>query len=362
MTAFFVDPDIAKAKTLSTEFYTEAKYFEKAKEKIFARSWQLIGDTSFVPETGDCYPINLLEHYLNEPLVITKDKQSQVHCLSNVCTHRGNILIAQACHTSNIRCRYHGRLFQLDGKFMSMPEFKEVEDFPRPEDDLQQLDTHQWGSLLFASLTSTRASSEFFDEMKQRVNWFPVEKLNFRPDLSKTYNVKAHWALYCENYLEGFHIPFVHAGLNAVIDYGNYTTELFSLSNLQLGIAKGGEDCFDLPRNSPDYGKQVAAFYFWVFPNMMFNFYPWGLSINIVNPISINQTKVIFLTYVFDESKLNAGAGSDLDKVEMEDEEIVENVQKGIYSRFYRHGRYSVTREQGTHHFHRLIAEFMNKE
>jgi choline monooxygenase len=37
----------------------------------------------------------------------------------------------------------------------------------------------------------------------------------------------------------------------------------------------------------------------------------------------------------------------------------VENVQKGIRSRFYKHGRYSVTREQGTHHFHRLIAEFM---
>jgi choline monooxygenase len=44
----------------------------------------------------------------------------------------------------------------------------------------------------------------------------------------------------------------------------------------------------------------------------------------------------------------------------MEDEEVVQNVQKGIRSRFYDHGRYSITREQGTHHFHRLIAEFMN--
>jgi choline monooxygenase len=194
------------------------------------------------------------------------------------------------------------------------------------------------------------------------MSWFPIEKLKYRPDLSKTYSVRAHWALYCENYLEGFHIPFVHAGLNAAIDYGNYTTELFSLSNLQLGIAKEKEDCFDLPATSPDFGKKVAAYYFWVFPNMMFNFYPWGLSINIVKPLSLSQTRVEFLTYVLDESKLNAGVGSNLDKVEQEDEEVVENVQKGIYSRFYRHGRYSVTREQGTHHFHRLIAEFMNKE
>ena len=68
--------------------------------------------------------------------------------------------------------------------------------------------------------------------------------------------MKAHWALYCENYLEGFHIPFVHAGLNAVIDFGNYTTELFRYSNLQLGIAKDNEDCFDLPPESPDFGKR----------------------------------------------------------------------------------------------------------
>ncbi len=91
----------------------------------------------------------------------------------------------------------------------------------------------------------------------------------------------------------------------------------------------------------------------------MLNFYPWGISVNLVKPISVNETKVSFLIYVTDESKLNIGAGGDLDSVEMEDEEIVENVQKGVRSRFYKHGRYSVTREQGTHHFHSLIAEFI---
>jgi choline monooxygenase len=148
----------------------------------------------------------------------------------------------------------------------------------------------------------------------------------------------------------------VHAGLNAVIDYGSYTTELFPYSNLQLGIAKDDEDCFELPETSIDFGKRIAAYYFWVFPNMMFNFYPWGLSINVVQPLSISKTKVSFYTYVWKEEKYDKGAGSGLDKVEMEDEEVVQNVQKGIRSRFYTHGRYSVTREQGTHHFHRLIA------
>jgi choline monooxygenase len=93
---------------------------------------------------------------------------------------------------------------------------------------------------------------------------------------------------------------------------------------------------------------------------MMFNFYPWGLSLNVVQPLGIDRTRVSFLNYVWNEEKRNVGAGGNLDKVESEDEEIVQNVQKGVRSRFYKLGRYSVTKERGTHHFHRLLAEFLN--
>ena len=92
---------------------------------------------------------------------------------------------------------------------------------------------------------------------------------------------------------------------------------------------------------------------------MMLNFYPWGLSINIVKPIKTNLTKVEFKSYVWDESKRDSGAGSILHKVEMEDEEIVENVQKGVKSRFYKNGKFSLTMEKGVHHFHKLISNFL---
>jgi choline monooxygenase len=105
--------------------------------------------------------------------------------------------------------------------------------------------------------------------------------------------------------------------------------------------------------------RQVAGRYLFIFPNLMFNFYPWGVSVNVVRPVSPSHSVVEFLSYVSDESKLGTGAGADLDRVELEDEAVVESVQRGIRSRFYSHGRYSPTREKGTHHFHGLIAEFM---
>jgi choline monooxygenase len=256
---------------------------------------------------------------------------------------------------------YHGRRFNLDGTFVSMPEFSLTENFPRPCDDLHAFNLIEWGPFLFTSISPTFVFHQILSIMNERIGFLPLDEFIHNPSLGKDYLVNAHWALYCDNYLEGFHIPFVHQDLNSVLDYGQYNTELYDFCNVQIGYAKSGEECFTLPEGHPDYGKSIAAYYYWIFPNMMFNFYPWGLSINIVKPISIDKTKVSFITYVYDETKLHSGAGAMLDKVEREDEFVVENVFKGLKSRVYSTGRFSVNREQGTHHFHRLLAEFLRQ-
>jgi len=357
---FNINEDISLAETLPSEFYTEEKYFELSKEKIFSRTWQYVCDIDNAKVPGQIYPFTLLENFLDESLILSRDKHDRLHCLSNVCTHRGNILVEGSSIEKNIVCRYHGRRFELDGKFLSMPEFAEVKNFPSKKDDLPEIPFSAWEKFLFVSLNPIAPVQDFIGEMCSRMSWLPLEEFVFDASRSRDYLIKANWALYCENYLEGFHIPYVHAGLNSALDYSGYKTELFKFSSLQIGIGKSGEDCFDLPKDSPDYGQKISAYYFWIFPNIMFNFYPWGLSINIVRPSKPDLSKVSFLTYVYDESRLDKGAGAGLDKVEREDEAIVENVQKGLRSRNYDRGRYSVKRETGTHHFHRLICAMMN--
>jgi choline monooxygenase len=116
--------------------------------------------------------------------------------------------------------------------------------------------------------------NELIKEVEERVGWMPIETFKYRENLSKEYFITANWALYCDNYLEGFHIPFIHEDLNSVLDFNSYDVEIFKYANLQLGIATDKDICFDLPKNSKDYGKKIAAYYFWVFPNLMLNFYP----------------------------------------------------------------------------------------
>ncbi len=352
---FTVDPDISKAETLPGEFYKNPSVFEELKSKVFETSWQWIGSKDVLSPDANLFPFTLLDGYLEEPMLLS-NVDDKIKCLSNVCTHRANLLIHHPKKSSKITCMYHGRRYSKEGKFEHMPEFQEAKNFPRPCDDLHEFQLENWGPFLFTSIDPKFDFSKVTHQMNKRIGFLPLEEFKFDANLSRDYLVQSHWALYCDNYLEGFHIPFVHEDLNKALDYGSYETLIFEYINLQIGYSKGGEEIFSLPKGHIDHGKEVAAYYFWVYPNMMFNFYPWGLSVNIVKPISIDKTRVSFLTYVYDESKLNKGAGALLDKVEREDEFVVESVHKGLRSRFYSTGRFSPTREKGVHHFHRLLA------
>jgi len=357
---FHIHADITKAETLPASFYRNPEIFEALKQTVFYKTWQWVGDTNQVGEGHNSHPFVLLDGFMTEPMLLTKDADDALHCLTNVCTHRGNILVHTTGKTKKLICGYHGRRFALDGSFEHMPEFKETKDFPRPCDSLHQFPIRSWGPFLFAGLNPSFDFQQVLHDMNERVGFLPLDEFKLDKSRGKDYLINTHWALYCDNYLEGFHIPFVHEDLDAVLDYGNYDTVLYDYCNLQIGYAQGTEEVFDLPENHPDFGKNIAAYYYWVFPNMMFNFYPWGVSINLVQPINMNKTKVSFVSYVYDEAKLDKGAGSGLDKVELEDEEVVEGVHKGVQSQFYKAGRFSPTREKGVHHFHRLLAQFLN--
>ena len=151
----------------------------------------------------------------------------------------------------------------------------------------------------------------------------------------------------------------MHPALNQVLDMRQYGYELHRWCNLQLATAREDEAAFDLPPASPDHGRRIAAYYYWVFPNLMLNFYPWGLSVNVVQPQGPARTRVVFRSYVADAARLSEGAGGALHQVEMEDEAVVLTVQRGIRSRLYRRGRYSPSAEQGVHQFHRLLCEML---
>jgi len=392
-----VDADIARARTLPGRVYTDPAFFRAQRDGLFARSWQLVGEVGQVRVPGRVVPTTLLPGCLDEPVVLVRGLDDELRCLSNVCTHRGALVVEGEGHVNHLRCRYHGRRFELDGRLRFMPEFEGVEGFPCPADDLPRIPVERWGPFLFASLDPAIPFDEWIAPVRARTDWMPLDEFRFDPATSRDYLIEANWALYCDNYLEEFHIPYIHGRSLAELDYESYRTERFRWGNLQFGMGGGGggrapgggegggggpalgggeggggspapgkggggvRGGFDLPPGHPDAGEPIEAFYFWLFPNLMLNFYPWGLSVNVVQPLSHGRTRVAFRSWVWRDDLRDRGLGADLHRVEMEDEEVVESVQRGLASRLYGRGRFSPRREVGTHHFHQLLSEWMRR-
>ena len=354
-----IDQDILRAHTLPAAFYRDRHPFTNFKESLFRDAWHYLHADTQAWNSHNAFPVTILPGYLDEPVLLTKDRKHEVRCMSNVCTHRGNLLLQTPAQLPLLRCRYHGRCFGLDGVCRSQTGFEDVLDFPGPKDHLTSIDLKTIGVLHFGRIRKNVAFDSVFQPMLDRLSWFPFRDLIFDNTRSHDYSVKAHWALYVDNYLEGYHVPFIHPALSAALDTKKYEYQLYPGSTLQLGRASEKEQTvFNFPSSAVDASERIYAYYWWIFPNLMFNVYPWGLSLNSVEPISLTETRVRFFTFVLkDEMPPDFSA---IHQVEMEDEAIVEQVQHGISSSFYKEGRYSPAHETAVHHFHLQLSHYLD--
>ena len=354
---YLIEENIAKANTLTSDFYTNNEYFETSKESIFINSWQLITNKKLLRNVVQ-YPFLFLSDFIDEPLVLINNNEN-IQCVSNVCTHRAHLVCLKNNDKLVLKCRYHGRSFYLNGKVKNAPGFDGVENFPTSNDDLAKIPTFVWRDFIFVSLNPVNDNLRIFDDIEKRLQGYNFDKLMLDENQSKSYIINSHWAIYCENYLEDFHIPFVHKGLTKDINLNEYKTILLENAVLQIATSSKGRDIIKLNKNSIDYGKNIYAYYYWIFPNLMLNFYNWGLSINIVKPIKKNKTLIKYLVFKFPNNNLNQDSDADVETIEFEDQKVVESVNIGINSRLYKSGRYSMKHETGVHHFHKMIAEYL---
>lgn len=329
--------------------YADPVAYARDLEHVFARSWHLVGDVRGLAGDSCWLPVTLLPDSLDEPLVFTRI-DGQVRAFANVCTHRAALLATEAGNGRLLRCPYHGRCFGLDGTFQA------AKGFDGAQPDLEPVASARWGGLLWASAEPSKR----FDavaKLLQPLAFARWASFEYDPDDSRDYVIDAPWALYIENYLEGLHIPFVHPRLSSTLDLTDYRIETHSAGVLQIGMAAPGEPTFNLPLAHRLHGENIAALYAWIFPSTIVNLYPWGASLNLVQPLGPKRTRIRYLTYVGDRSLRGQGAGADVHRTEAEDQAVVQRVAQGIRSRWARPATYAPDYEAGVAWFHRLWLE-----
>jgi choline monooxygenase len=354
-----IDPDIARAWTLPANLYFDAAVFAAEKEMIFGRTWQVVGHRDQVTNVGDYFTTELGD----EPLLLVRGTDGKLRGFYNVCRHRAGPP-AEGCGSRKIfRCGYHGWTYGLDGTLLSATEIEGVEGF-RPEDfALAPVRTEEWFNLIFVNLDPVaRPLRESLGELPQQAEKFHFSGMKLFE--RRTYDMKCNWKTYVDNYLEGYHLPSVHPGLNRELDFNAYVVEPYERHVRQFSPIRGVQAGDTSPRRYQEAREDLTTDYFWIFPNWMLNCYPDNVSLNVVLPIEPERSLAIFEWYLPAKDHSTPAAKTSVefsDQIQIEDVGICEQVQKNLRSRSYSRGRFSVKQEKGVHAFHRMYAESVKK-
>src|SRR5258707_3160165 len=200
---YSIDPDIAVAATLESRFYGDADAYAACRERVFARSWQWLGDLADVAQPRSLSPRDLLPGLLDEPLLLARDEAGELRCLSNVCTHRGNLLVRAPCTAKEIRCGYHSRRFDLAGRMTFMPEFREARNFPSPADNLPRVGFGEWAGHGFASIAPAAPLAQFLGDMQAGTTAEPPPHIRAPPRCSPPLTLQAPQGPYRREELQG---------------------------------------------------------------------------------------------------------------------------------------------------------------
>lgn len=344
---------LEEAYTIPAPWYLDARIEQAEREQVFGRNWIAVGRADQVAAEGQFFAIEIA----GEPIVVVRGSDGELRAFYNVCRHHAAAVANVPCGTvQHLRCPYHGWTYGLDGTLKGAPEFAGVCNFDRAANGLVPVRVATWEQFVFVTLDKHAPALETsLGDLPLRVARLAISKLQFFA--RKSYTLACNWKVYVDNYLDGgYHVPHLHKGLNSVLDYKEYTIENSERYSLQSSpmVSSGEHAEFSATRTGD------RACYYWLYPNFMINIYQGVMDTNLVLPLGTDRCLVQFDFYFADVSEAARASNTESvavsDRIQDEDVDICESVQRGLRSRAYGAGRLSVRREPGEHLFHRLLA------
>jgi choline monooxygenase len=344
---------LEEAYTIPAPWYLDQRIEQAEREEVFGANWIAVGRTDQVAVEGQFFTVEIA----GEPLVVVRGSDGELRGFFNVCRHHAAAVANVPCGTvQHLRCPYHGWTYGLDGSLKGAPEFTDVRNFDRGANGLVPVRLETWEPFIFVTLDPGAAPLKaLLGDLPGRVAMLRVADLHFFA--RKTYTLACNWKVYVDNYLDGgYHVPHLHKGLSSVLDYKKYTiknSERYSLQSSPM-VCSEEYDSFAATRTGDH------AYYYWLYPNFMINMYQGMMDTNLVLPLATDRCLVqfdFFFKDVSDSARMaNTESMGVSDRIQEEDVDICESVQRGLRSRVYGAGRLSVRREGGEHLFHRLLA------
>ena len=377
---------VERASTLIPDAYTSPEFFALEQEKLFAAGWVAVGCTAEVDRPGAC----LVARVAGRSIIVTRNRDGELRAFHNVCRHRATALLApDASHVGRgerIRCPYHAWAYDLDGACLGTPLFEgsdvppgqepifdtsPARAFDRADHGLLPVAVESWGFLVFVSLEADPAPlAEHLGDLPERFAGYRLHE--WLPRRRRRYDVAANHKLVGENFMEYYHLPWVHPELSRVSKFsdhhrwqgpGTYTGMCTTpvSRNSEAGGWDGLAPVGGLTGTDADSGRFV-----WLFPGTALSVLPNHAFVLFTDPVGPARTVETAVILSHPDSVAGPGSEAGLDQLEefwdlvnRQDLEIVERVQEGISNPAYRGGRLCYRFEEPLHRFQNMVVDRM---
>lgn len=343
---------LAEASTIPAAWYLDERIAALERRTTFSRTWQYAGRTDQLREPGQYVTCEIA----GEPVLVVRGGDGVLRGFFNVCRHHAAaVMTAPSGCARNLRCPYHGWTYTLEGALKGTPGFDAGCRFDRGAHGLVPVAVAAWERWVFVRLDPEGPALDEFlgPQLVDEIAALGLDKLHWFE--RRRYLFDCNWKVFVDNYLDGgYHVPHLHKGLDSVLDFKRYAIENGAHHCLQsCPLVQGDVAGFSAVRGGD------RALYYWLYPNFMINLYEGMMDTNLVLPLGIDRTEVVFDFWFADVSdaarERNRASVEVGDLIQDEDMAICRSVQRGLGSRSYSTGRLSPRREAGEHLFHRLL-------
>jgi len=362
---------IHEAHGVPNEYYTRGECFNLEKEHLFNKGWYAVGFVKDLPQPGSAIPVN----YFDNPMLLVRSKQDKkIRVFQNVCRHRGMILIEKPTILKGaIRCRYHSWCYKQTGEVVATPHiggpgYNFHAGIKNEELSLFEVRSHIWRDVIFVNPDGMAPPfEEVYKPLLDRWKVFEQPMYSDMSDSSFTLELAGNWKLAVENYLESYHLPWVHPGLNSyskledhenIVEYGHYSGQISYKYIPQYSTGKQFTNFKDLGPEWDTKGEYIV-----LFPNLVLGVQKDHIFNLIIEPLSPNSIKEHIEIYysdpsmLSDEYKKTRQENAHLWKTVFEEDIfVVEGMQKGRYAKKFDGGRFSPVMDEPTHVFHDWYA------
>ena len=327
--------------TAPVAWYLDPAVLAQERAAVFARSWQLFGHASQFEAAGD-WRAETLAGY---PLVVVRDEAGRLNGFHDVCRHRAGPLTQGSsgrCEGALV-CRYHGWRYALDGRLRQARDFGPAADFDPRDFSLFPVKVETWRGLVFVNLDLAAAPlAALMAPLDARLEDRDWSGLGV--GLLRTHRLACNWKAYVENYLEGYHVPAIHPGLDAEIDSARYTVTV-----------EGRVALHEAPLRKPD--PVYEGLWAWLWPNTGINVYGEGLMVERMLPDGPDAMRLDYIYLTPGGAPVPQATVEMSDHVIAEDAWAVERVQQNLAAGVYGQGRLSPRHELAVAAFQGWVGE-----